>query len=194
MLFRSPWSTGRFTVTTTWGRSPPSVGSAPVASARRELDQGISVTLGTGAQIDFDVGGRAGRGQRAQRRTEDLGDLLIRPSGQLTAPIEVAQPQPPPRLGRVFGARAVLVKVGEDPLAQHRQLPAAPPARRRAPAGQHLGGGINPRPRPPADRTPTPLRSYSGPASITASYRPHLIDGDLADPTVLGWIPGPAGR
>jgi hypothetical protein len=50
--------------------------------------------LHPGAQIDLDVGGRAGRGQRAQRRAQDLSGLLIQPSRQLIAPVAVPEAQP----------------------------------------------------------------------------------------------------
>ncbi|MDT7711833.1 MAG: hypothetical protein QOG46_522 [Pseudonocardiales bacterium] len=61
--------------------------------ARREFDQGIGVAVRRGAQVDFGVGARARRGERAQRAAEDLGGFPVEPSGQLVAPVPVVEAQ-----------------------------------------------------------------------------------------------------
>jgi hypothetical protein len=110
-------------VTTTCGRSPPSVGELPLAQgAGREFDQGVGVALRRGAQINLSVGARARRGQRAQRAAEDFGGLPVQPSGQLIAPVPVVEAQRPASLSSVVRATPVLIEISEDPPAQDRRL------------------------------------------------------------------------
>ena len=69
------------------GAFPALGGQFTVAErARREVDQGVSVALRRVAQVDLGVGARAGCGQWAQRRAEDLGGFPVEPTGEFIAP------------------------------------------------------------------------------------------------------------
>jgi hypothetical protein len=83
-----------------------------------KVDQGVGVALGGGAQVDLGVGGRAGCGQRAQSRADDLGGFPVEPSGQFTATVAVPEAEVPAGFEGVVGAAAVLIQISEDPFAQ----------------------------------------------------------------------------
>ncbi|MGH3547459.1 MAG: hypothetical protein ACRDQU_04920 [Pseudonocardiaceae bacterium] len=80
-----------------------------------EVDQGIGVASRAVAQVDLGVGDRPRRGQRAQRRADDLRSLPIELATQFIAAAAVGERQPPAGLGGVVRGWAVGVEVGQDP-------------------------------------------------------------------------------
>ena len=119
-----PRNTARSMVTTTWGRSPPSVGRSPASNARWASSTRASASrCRGGAQVDLGVADRTGRRQRAQCRADDLDSFPVEPSGQLIATVAVTKAEVSPGVGRVVGAPTVLIQIAEDSLAQRLQLP-----------------------------------------------------------------------
>jgi len=73
-----------------------------------QFNQCVGVALGGGAQVGFGVGGWR-RGQRAQRRADDLSGFPVEPSDQLTTAIAVPEAEVLAGVGGVVGAAAVLI-------------------------------------------------------------------------------------
>lgn len=134
-----PCSTARLTVTTTCGRSPPSVGSAPSVSARWASSTSASASRCAAVRRSTSVsvvGRGAASGLRAERT---ISAAAIEPSAQLIAAIPVVEIHVPPALRLIAGWPTVLIDVGQHPFAQHRELTSVEDAGLAGQLGLHLG-------------------------------------------------------
>jgi hypothetical protein len=150
-----PCRTGRLTVTTTWGRSPPSVGRAPSLSARE-----ASSTRASASRCAV---------VRRSIRAEDLGGFPVQPTGQFIAPVAVVEAQRPAALRQVIRTPAVLIQVRQDPLAQDRELAGVERAGMASQLGFHLDPG---RENAGADPLPGECAPYSCIIVHSQSSRP----------------------